>query len=150
MNITSENTGELTATIKIEVSKQDYEEKVNKILKDYQHKANIPGFRPGKVPIGLIKKMYGKAVIADEINKILADSLANYLKEEKLEILGNPLPNKEKNSSLNFDLHDSLDFYFDLGLAPKIELTLTDKINVDRFVIKVDEQMLEKYIESTR
>ncbi len=150
MNITSENTGELTATIKIEVSKQDYEEKVNKILKDYQHKANIPGFRPGKVPIGLIKKMYGKAVIADEINKILADSLANYLKEEKLEILGNPLPNKEKNSSLNFDLHDSLDFYFDLGLAPKIELTLTDKMNVDRFVIKVDEQMLEKYIENTR
>lgn len=150
MNITSENTGELTATIKIEVSKQDYEEKVNKILKDYQHKANIPGFRPGKVPIGLIKKMYGKAVIADEINKLLADSLANYLKEEKLAILGNPLPNKEKNSSLNFDLQDSLDFYFDLGLAPKIELTLTDKINVDRFVIKVDEQMLERYIESTR
>ena len=150
MNITSENTGELSATIKIEVSKQDYEEKVNKILKDYQHKANIPGFRPGKVPIGLIKKMYGKAVIADEINKILADSLANYLKEEKLEILGNPLPNKQKNSSLNFDLQDSLDFYFDLGLAPKIELTLTDKINVERFVIKVDEQMLEKYIENTR
>jgi len=150
MNITSENTGELTATVKIEITKQDYEQKVNKILKDYQHKANIPGFRPGKVPIGLIKKMYGKAVIADEINNLLSESLANYLKEEKLEILGNPLPNKEKNLSINFDLQDSFDFYFDLGLAPKIDITLSDKINVDRFVIKVDEKMLEGYIENTK
>jgi trigger factor len=150
MNITSENTGELTATVKVEVSKQDYEEKVNKILKDYQHKANIPGFRPGKVPIGLIKKMYGKAVIADEINTLLSESLASYLKEEKLEILGNPLPNKEKNADINFDLQDSFDFYFDLGLAPKIDNPLSDKLTIDRYVIKVDDTMLDGYIENTR
>ena len=150
MNITSENTGELTATVKIEITKQDYEEKVTRILKDYQHKANIPGFRPGKVPIGLIKKMYGKAVIADEINKLIADTLTNYLKEEKLEILGNPLPNREKNAEINFDLQDSFDFYFDLGLAPAVDVDLSDNNEMERYIIKVDELMMERYIENAR
>ena len=83
MNISRENTGDLTATIRIEILKDDYEDKVLKQLKDFQHKANIPGFRPGKIPVGLVRKMYGKAIIADEINKIISDSLAQYIRDEK-------------------------------------------------------------------
>jgi trigger factor len=150
MKITRESTGELTATIRVEVSQQDYEEKVNKVLKDFQHKANIPGFRPGKVPFGMIRKMYGKATVADEVNKLLSESLAGYLKDENLDILGNPLPNHEKNANISFDTQDSFDFYFDIGVAPEINLTLSDQIEVDRHIIVIDDTMLNHYIEDTR
>ncbi len=150
MNITRENTGELTATLKIEITQPDYEEKVNKVLRDYQHKANIPGFRPGKVPVGMIRKMYGKAILADEINTLISESLASYIKDENIEVLGNPLPNQEKNAGVNFELQDSFEFYFDLGFAPKIDFTLSDAIKVDRYLIKVDDEMVERYFEDSR
>ena len=133
----------------MEISEQDYEENVNKILKDYQHKANIPGFRPGKVPTGLIRKMYGKAVLADEINKLMGDSMAKYIHDENLEVLGNPLPNREKNTEVNFDLQKNFEFFFDLGLAPKVELSLSDAIKAERFQIKVDDEMVHRYLEET-
>jgi trigger factor len=150
MNITRENTGEHTATVRMEISNPDYDGKVTKVLKDYQHKANIPGFRPGKVPFGLIKKMYGKAIVADEINKLISESLAGYLKDENLEVLGNPLPNHEKNASINFETQEAFDFYFDLGLAPAIDITLSDKIAVDRYLIKIDDAMVDRYVEDSR
>jgi trigger factor len=103
MNITKKDTGELTATFKIEVTEDDYHDPVNKTLKDYQRKANMPGFRPGKVPFGVINKMYGKGVLAEEVNKILSDSLAKYITDNKIEILGNPLPNTEKNKKIDFE-----------------------------------------------
>jgi trigger factor len=150
MNITRENTGDLTATVRIEILKQDYEEKVIKQLKDFQHKANIPGFRPGKVPVGLIRKMYGKAILADEVNKIISDSLAHYIQDEKLEILGNPLPNIEKNHNYTFDAEQDFEFYFDLGMAPEIVLNLTGLTPISRYVITVDDKMLDSYIADMR
>jgi len=133
----------------MEISAQDYEESVNKVLKDYQHKANLPGFRPGKVPTGLIRKMYGKAVMADEINKLMGESMTKYLRDENLEILGNPLPNREKNSTVNFDLQKTFEFFFDLGLAPKVDLALSDAIKAERYTIKVDDEMVHRYLEET-
>ena len=121
-----------------------------KVLKDYQKKANIPGFRPGHVPVGLIKKMYGKAVVADEVNKILTDSLSNYMRDEKLNILGNPMPNKEKTQPISFEEGESMEFYFDLGFAPEFELKLDGTVEVEDYSIIVDEDMLDKYIEETR
>jgi trigger factor len=150
MNITRENTGELTATVKLEITPADYSEKVNKVLKDYQHKANIPGFRPGKVPVGLIKKMYGKAVMAEEINKLISDSLIDYIHEQDIEMLGNPLPNHEKNEGIQFDKEESFNFYFDLGFAPKIDFTLSEAINADRYVIQIEDEMVDRYIEDSR
>jgi trigger factor len=150
MNITRENTGELTATVRIEIQRQDYEEKVIKQLKDLQHKANIPGFRPGKVPVGLIRKMYGKAIIADEVNKIIGDSLAQYIQDEKLEVLGNPLPNTGKNHEYTFESEQDFEFYFDLGIAPPIQLNLAGIPPVNRYVITVDDTMLDQYIEDMR
>jgi trigger factor len=150
MNITRENTGELTATVRIEILKQDYEEKVIKQLKDFQHKANIPGFRPGKVPVGLVRKMYGKAIIADEVNKIISDSLAQYIQDEKLEVLGNPLLNGEKNHDYAFESEQDFEFYFDMGMAPEIGLNLSAIPPVTRYLIAVDDAMLDNYIADMR
>ena len=150
MNITRENTGELTATVRIEILKDDYEEKVLKQLKDFQHKANIPGFRPGKVPVGLVRKMYGKAIVADEVNKIISDSLAKYILDEKLDVLGNPLPNEEKNHDYTFEVEKDFEFFFDMGIAPEIVLNLSGLPPVSRYSIAVDDKMLGNYIDDMR
>ncbi len=150
MTITRENTGDLTATVKVVINQQDYDEKVAKVLKDYQHKANIPGFRPGKVPFGMIQKMYGKAVVAEEVNKLLSDSITQYIQDEKLDILGNPLANMEKNQGFDFETQKDFEFYFDLGLAPAFELDLAGFPKIEKYIIKVDDTMIDRYITDTR
>ena len=104
MNITRENIDELNAVVKVEIEKDDYNPKVEKVLKDYRKNANIPGFRKGHVPMGLIKKQYGQAVLVDEVNKLLQENLNKYLTEEKLDVLGNPLP-KEQEDLYNLTLN---------------------------------------------
>ncbi len=150
MNITQESTGDLTATVKIELVKEDYEDQVNTVLKDYQRKANMPGFRPGKVPMGMVKKMYGKAVLAEEINKVISERLNNYLTENEIKTLGHPLPNEDKQDMIDFDTNETFDFYFDLGLQPEVTTELSDKIKVDYHKIKVDDSSINKYIEDLR
>lgn len=150
MNITKENTGELTAAIKINFEPQDYKEKVDKVLKDYQRKANMPGFRPGKVPFGVINKMYGKAVTFEEINNLLSESIQKYLEENKIEILATPLPNHEKNTPIDLDVPTAHDFYFDIAIQPKVDIVLDDKIKVDFYRIIADEKMVDKYISDMR
>jgi len=150
MNITKEETGDLTATIKIEVQEDDYKDSVKKVLKDYQKKANMPGFRPGKVPYGIINKMYGKPVIADEVNKLISDSLNNYLQENKIEILGHPIANSEKTKPIDFEHDKSFSFYFDIGMAPEVGLELSDKIKIDYPDIKVDQKTLDKFLDDIR
>lgn len=150
MKITQESTGELTATIKIEISPADYNEQVNKILKDYQRKANIPGFRRGKVPFGMVKKMYGSAVFADELNKLISDSLNNYITENKIEILGQPLANDASAPEFDGDEEKDLAFYFDLGLMPEINFEFSDKTAVDYYKIRIDETMVDNYVDDIR
>lgn len=150
MNITKEETGDLTATIKIEVQEDDYKDSVKKVLKDYQKKANMPGFRPGKVPYGIINKMYGKPVIADEVNKLISDSLNNYLQENKIEVLGHPIANSEKTKPIDFEHDKSFSFYFDIGMAPEVGLELSDKIKIDYHDIKVDQKTLDKFLDDIR
>ncbi|MCF8345324.1 MAG: trigger factor family protein, partial [Bacteroidales bacterium] len=150
MNITKEETGDLTATIKIEVQEDDYKDSVKTVLKDYQKKANMPGFRPGKVPYGIINKMYGKPVIADEVNKLISDSLNNYLQENKIEILGHPIANSEKTKPIDFEHDKSFSFYFDIGMAPEVGLELSDKIKIDYHDIKVDQKTLDKFLDDIR
>ncbi len=150
MNITQESTGDLTATVKIELVKEDYENQVSKVLKDYQRQANMPGFRPGKVPMGMIKKMYGKAVLADEINKIISENLNNYLTENEVKTLGHPLPNEDKQEMIDFDSHDTFDFFFDIGLQPEVNTEISDQVKVDYFKIKVDDESVNKYLDDLR
>ncbi len=144
MNITKEQIDDLNAVVKVAISKDDYQDKVDKILKDYRKQANIPGFRKGQVPLGLIKKQYGKAVLVDEVNKLLQDNLNKYLTEEKLDVLGNPLPKQQDN----FDWDkEQLDFEFELGLAPEFEVPLKTKKAITHYKIVADKKMVEEQVE---
>jgi trigger factor len=122
MKITKDQITDLTATIQITIEGADYEQEVTKELKEYQRKANMPGFRPGKVPFGMVKKMYGNAVIADKVNKLISESLNNYIIDNKLEILGHPVANMEKTGMVDFDKDTEHHFFFDIGFAPEIKL----------------------------
>ena len=150
MNITKETTGDLTALIKIEIGPSDYAEAVEKQISDYKKKATIPGFRPGHVPTGLIKKMYGRAVMADEVNNLISKSLIQYIKDEQLNILGNPIPNLEKNEAIDFDNNDSFTFFFDIGMTPEFTIPLDQDLNIENYSIAVSDEMVEKYILDTR
>jgi trigger factor len=146
MNITRENIDDLNAVIKVEIKKADYEENVEKTLKDYRKKANIKGFRPGMVPIGLVKKMYGKAVQLDEINKLVSENISKYLTDEKIEVLGDPLPKNDEHDLINFETQEDFAFSFELGLAPKFELELSKKNKVTCYDLAIDEKMRNDYV----
>jgi len=146
MNITRENIDDLNAVLKIQVEKADYEGNVEKVLRDYRKKANIKGFRPGMVPFGLIKKMYGKAVQIDEINKVVTENLQKYLVDEKVEILGDPLPRTDDHEKIDFDTQESFAFSFDLGLAPSFDIKLGKKNKVVYYEIEADKKMKNDYL----
>jgi trigger factor len=144
MNITRTNVDALNAVVTVSVSKSDYADKVQGVLADYRKNAAIPGFRKGAVPMSLIQKQYGKAVLLDEVNKLLQDSLNNYLVEEKLDVLGNPLP--KMTEDFNWDAED-FTFEFELGLAPEFSVDLSAKNSVVNYTIIADDKMLDEQIE---
>ncbi|MFA6923589.1 MAG: trigger factor [Bacteroidales bacterium] len=146
MNITRENVDELNATLKVEVAKEDYFAKVDKQLKELQRKMSLPGFRPGHVPQGMVKKMYGKSVVLEEVNKTAYDSIEKYLKENNIEILGSPLPNVEKTKPIDLENESDYEFYFDLGIKPKVNIDFS-KIEVQQYKIIIDENVISKQIE---
>lgn len=146
MNITKKDIDELNAVLTVEVSKEDYSGKVEKVLNDYRRNANIPGFRKGHVPMGMVKKQYGKAVLVEEVNKLLQDGLHKFLTEEKLDVLGNPLPKNE--ADINWDADDYA-FEFELGLAPKFDVDLKGK-EVVHYKIIADEKMLDNQVKTIR
>ena len=147
MNITKEQIDELNAVVKVDISKEDYQDKVEQILKDYRKQANIPGFRKGQVPMGLIKKQYGKAVLVDEVNKLIQDNLNTYLTEEKLDVLGNPLPKQQDN--FNWD-SDEFSFEFELGLAPDFEVSLKTKKSIPHYKIVADKKMVSEQVDRVK
>lgn len=150
MNIKQESTGELTATIQIDLEQKDYIDNVNNSLKELQKKAALKGFRPGKVPYGLIKKMYEKSVIAEEVNKLLSESMNKYITENKLEILGYPLPNLEKNDKIDFENSIDFQFFFDIGYIPTFTLDISENNAVDYYDITVEDKVVDNYLEETR
>ena len=145
MNITRENIDELNAVLKVDIAKEDYSGKVEKVLKDYRKNANIPGFRKGHVPMGMVKKQYGKAVLVDEVNKLLQDALNKYLTEEKLDVLGNPLPKDQEN--FDWD-NESYTFEFELGLSPQFEVNLENKESITYYKIVAGDEMIENQIKT--
>lgn len=136
MNITRENLGDLDLCIKIDVVESDYAEKVTKQLKEYQHKATIPGFRKGMAPMGLIQRMYKSAVVADAVQDLLSESLYKYIEDEKLDIIGSPLSNNDKTGTPDFDKATDFTFYFDAALAPQVNIDWS-KIDTKLCAIKL-------------
>jgi trigger factor len=145
MEITRENTDALNAVVKVDIIADDYQPKVDKILVDYRKKADIPGFRKGHVPMGMIKKQYEKSVMIDEVNKLLQDSLNKYLTEEKIEILGNPIPRSQENFTWDAK---NFTFEFELGLVPQFEVNLTSKKKITQYVINADDSLIDKEVEN--
>ncbi|MEG0916884.1 MAG: trigger factor [Myroides sp.] len=143
MNITRNNVDALNAVITIDLAKEDFAANVEKVLKDYRKNANIPGFRKGQVPAALVKKQYGQAIMFDEVNKLLQESLSNYLNEEKLDILGNPLPVAK---DIDWDA-DTLSFDFELGLAPEFTVDLDAAKTAAKYKIVADEAMVNEQVE---
>jgi trigger factor len=143
MQITKENLDNLNAVVKIDIEQNDYSQKVDKILKDYRKTANIPGFRKGHVPMGMIKRQYGQAVLADEVNKLIQESLNNYLNEEKLDILGNPIPKEQENFSWE---NNDYTFEFEIGLAPEINIDFNNKKAITHYKISADKEMVNDQI----
>jgi trigger factor len=146
MNISRENIDDLNAILKVKIVKADFEEKVEKVLRDYRKKANIRGFRPGMVPIGIIRKMYGKAVKAEEINRTVSENIQKYLSDEKIEILGDPMPKIDDNEIIDFENQDDFNFSFELGLTPVIELNINKKHKVNSYNIIIDEKMKTDHV----
>ncbi|WP_310992859.1 trigger factor [Aequorivita marina] len=146
MNITKKDIDNLNAVLTVEISKDDYSDKVKTVLNNYRKTADVPGFRKGHIPMGMVKKQYGKAVLVEEVNKILQDSLQNYLTEEKLNVLGNPLPKNE--ADINWDAEDYT-FEFDLGLAPEFDVDVKGK-EITQYKIVADDEMLNNQVKTIR
>ncbi|MCH4829382.1 trigger factor [Flavobacterium columnare] len=143
MNITKTNIDALNAVVTVEVAKNDYAEKVEKVLQNYRKNANIPGFRKGQVPMSLVQKQYGKAVLAEEVNKLIQESLNKFLVEEKLDILGNPLP--KFTEDFNWDA-DDFKFEFELGLAPEFDVKLEGSEDLTYYNIVADDKLLDEQV----
>ncbi|MBK0382917.1 trigger factor [Pedobacter sp. SD-b] len=149
MNITQEKTDDLNAIVTVKISPDDYQEKVNKTIKDQAKKMKLPGFRPGMVPPAHVKKTYGKSILVEEINTLLSESLNNYIQQNEIEILGQPLP-KEEDNNFNWDYNDEFVFNYELGLAPEVDVEFTSKDKLTQYNIKVDEETLASRTKSIR
>lgn len=150
MNLTQEKIDDLNAVIKVKLSPEDYQDKVESSIKTFQKKASMPGFRPGKVPVGMIKKLYGKSILADEINKILNDSVNNYIRDNALEIIGQPIPSMQDSKEINWESDAEFEFAFDLGLAPDFSIDFNTVPEQTYQKVRVDEEMVNKEIADMR
>lgn len=150
MNINHQKRDDLNSTIIIEVEKTDYSEKVEKELRRKQKNAVMKGFRPGKAPMDMVRKMYGKAVLSEEIQSIASEALNNYISENKLDVLGYPLSSAHEKSDLDIENKETFKFAFDLGLAPTFELSISDKDTVEIFDIQVSDKEVDEDIEYAR
>ena len=150
MNVSLINNDAVSGIIKLEIEKKDYEVQVDKSLRQYRQKAKIPGFRPGMVPLGLIQKMYGKHLVAEEVNKLVSEHLFKYMQENEIRILGNPLPNETEQQIIDFDVEEDFEFYFDIALAPVIELKLNKRDKLTCYSVIVDEAMINQQIKTYR
>ena len=147
MNINKEQIDDLNVVVSVQIGNDDYGNKVNEILRDYRRKANMPGFRPGMVPEGLIRKKYGKAVLIDEINKLVSETLQNYIKEQELKLLGEPIP-KISGDDLDWEIGNDFTFDFDMGLAPVIEVNLSKEDQFIKCKIVIDQTVIDSEVES--
>ena len=148
MNVSFQNIDKVSALLTVKLEKADYQEKVEKSLKTFRQKANIPGFRPGMVPMGLIKKQYGKAVLAEEVNKLLQDKVYEYLRENKVNMLGEPLPDEEKQPLVDFETMEDFEFVFDIALAPEFKAELSANDSIDYYTIEVSDEMIDKQVKA--
>ena len=147
MNVTLNKTDSVNGVISIEMERADFQGNVDKALNQYRRKASIPGFRPGKVPMGVVKKLYGTSVLAEEVNKLINSSLSNYIQENKLPILGEPLPKEDPEKELDLEKDEKFTFEFEVGLTPEFDLTFDKETALPLYKVELEDDLFEKQIE---
>ena len=147
MNISLQNVDKVSALLTVNIEKADYQEKVEKVLKTYRQKANIPGFRKGMVPMSLIKKQFGKSVTAEEVDRLMQEKVNEYIRKNKVNMLGMPLPNEEKMQVIDFDTQENFEFVFDIALAPEFKAEITENDTLDYYTIAVTDEMVQSQVD---
>lgn len=147
MNVIRQDVDALNAVLKVQINAADYQDKVKTTLDKYRKTAKVPGFRPGHVPFGMIQKQYGKAVLADELNKLVNDALYKFINENKIDILGNPIPKDGAEVTGDFDKPDTFEFEYEIGLTPTFEIPLSEKSKYDYVKVKVDDALVSKQMD---
>lgn len=150
MNITQEKIDDLNAVVKVTIAPEDYTPRVDKALKEQAKKANLPGFRKGMVPVAHMKRMYGKSILVEEINNMLSEALSKHLADNKVEVLGQPLPVMDDTKEFKWDNTDEFEFKYELGLAPKVDIEVTSKDKFVQYSVKADEETLAARIKNIR
>lgn len=149
MNVSLKSNDSVSGVVTVAIEKKDYEAQIEKSLRQYRQKANMPGFRKGMVPLGMIKKMYGKYVLAEEINRIASESLFNYIRENNIAVLGQPVPCTD-HPTIDFETQESFEFRFDIALAPTLDIKLTKRDKLTRYEVEVDDALIDKQVDSYR
>jgi len=147
MNVSMQNVDKVSALLTVNIEKADYQEKVEKVLKKYRQQANVPGFRKGVVPMSLIKKQFGKSVMAEEVDKLMQEKVNEYIRENKVNMLGMPLPNEEKMQVIDFDTQENFEFVFDIALAPEFKAEVTEQDAIDFYTIAVSDEMVNSQVD---
>ena len=142
-----QNVDKVSALLTVNIEKADYQEKVEKVLKKYRQQVNMPGFRKGMVPMSLIKKQFGKSAMAEEVDKLMQDAVNNYIRENKVNMLGMPLPNEEKMQTIDFDTQENFEFVFDIALAPEFKAEITEQDTLDFYTIAVSDEMVNSQVD---
>ncbi|MHA4736433.1 trigger factor [Dyadobacter sp. MSC1_007] len=150
MEVLLEKSSPTLASLKVTLTKEDYQPKVDKTIKDYSKRVNLKGFRPGKVPSHVIQRMYGKSILVDEVNNILSTAVSTYIRENKLQVVGDPVPDRDKAAEVNWDNPSQFEFSYDLGVATDFEVNLSELPAIKRYTINVDDAELTKTLDSLR
>ena len=147
MNVSRQNVDKVSALLTVNIEKADYQERVEKLLKKYRQQVNMPGFRKGMVPMSLIKKQFGKSAMAEEVDKLMQDAVNNYIRENKVNMLGMPLPNEEKMQTIDFDTQENFEFVFDIALAPEFKAEVSEQDVIDFYTIAVSDEMINSQVD---
>ena len=147
MNVSMQNVDKVSALLTVNIEKADYQERVEKVLKKYRQQVNMPGFRKGMVPMSLIKKQFGKSVMAEEVDKLMQEKVNEYIRENKVNMLGMPLPNEEKMQVIDFDTQENFEFVFDIALAPEFKAEITEQDTLDFYTIAVSDEMVNSQVD---
>ena len=142
-----QNVDQVSALLTVNIEKADYQERVEKVLKKYRQQVNMPGFRKGMVPMSLIKKQFGKSAMAEEVDKLMQEAVNNYIRENKVNMLGMPLPNEEKMQTIDFDTQENFEFVFDIALAPEFKAEVSEQDAIDFYTIAVSDEMVNSQVD---
>ncbi|KAA6324521.1 Trigger factor [termite gut metagenome] len=148
MNLSLQNIDNVSATLTVKVEKADYQAQIDKSLKTLRQKVQMPGFRKGMVPINLVKKLYGKSVVAEEVNKLLSEKVYGYIKENNIKILGEPLPNENEQQDLDFDIMEEFEFLFDIAIAPEVKVDISSENEIDIYTIETTDETVEEQVKT--